>query len=555
MKPSTLTYVVMAYLCLLGSFVSLPAQYGNYQYGGDLIERFHAAAFVPWSGSTVLAGRFPTSTSTIGFVLEEKENPNGTFGFKGKFTVPGTNYQITAICANPNNQTFLTGGHATLPNGQVRAYFHSLDANGNLLGSWEIRSKDKLTISCITLASDGQYLIGGKSETYSPQLSFAFAAKMQFSPSIAVDWQHEFIAPGFSIGTLDQTVAITERTDGKFVIAGNTLISSTNTMPAPFVALLDNGGDLVDYRIYNVPGLASITAKDLVTVSDNSMFMTGTADNGSFGDDVFLLRIPSTLLGASYSQFVPVVGNTLAESGNSLIADEPNGRIYIAGSAVVSTPNNHSNGLILATNLFSTLVGEQTFGGSASDLFTDLIALPNGDLQALGVTYSFQSPGLLNENIYSVRIAPSLGGVCNEFHPSFKRTTAFGVGILKRLETEDISDITVGPILTRKSNLIMNAQVLCAGPLPRLAPEPEPQFTELTLFPNPASGSTILRIPNLEGEAQVQLLDLQGRILQSFAVGGDEVEIPLHGLPSGMYFVRLEVNGEIFSRRLVVEGF
>ena len=75
------------------------------------------------------------------------------------------------------------------------------------------------------------------------------------------------------------------------------------------------------------------------------------------------------------------------------------------------------------------------------------------------------------------------------------------------------------------------------------------------LFPNPATGSTLLELTGVQGKVEVDVIDLHGRVLQQKVVKCGEncrVRLELGKIPQGAYFVRI-VSGKMnIVRKLVV---
>jgi len=70
------------------------------------------------------------------------------------------------------------------------------------------------------------------------------------------------------------------------------------------------------------------------------------------------------------------------------------------------------------------------------------------------------------------------------------------------------------------------------------------------LFPNPASTQATLQLGGSPPPgSRLRLLDLHGRELRSMAVLAQNTEVPLHGLPAGVYVAELVVNGQGIWRR------
>ncbi|NVO86348.1 T9SS type A sorting domain-containing protein [Hymenobacter terrestris] len=82
---------------------------------------------------------------------------------------------------------------------------------------------------------------------------------------------------------------------------------------------------------------------------------------------------------------------------------------------------------------------------------------------------------------------------------------------------------------------------------------------ELSLYPNPASGSVQVRVPPVAGATQVafSLLDAVGRLVRTHsrelpAMGLTE-QLPLAGLSPGVYLLRVQAGQQTGVRRLILE--
>ncbi|MFM7217045.1 MAG: T9SS type A sorting domain-containing protein, partial [Bacteroidota bacterium] len=71
----------------------------------------------------------------------------------------------------------------------------------------------------------------------------------------------------------------------------------------------------------------------------------------------------------------------------------------------------------------------------------------------------------------------------------------------------------------------------------------------ISVYPQPVTGDSRLRFDAVKsGQIELSLLDLQGRIVRSFAdryfeAGSHQLEMPLESLQSGLYLLRFSTNG------------
>jgi hypothetical protein len=75
----------------------------------------------------------------------------------------------------------------------------------------------------------------------------------------------------------------------------------------------------------------------------------------------------------------------------------------------------------------------------------------------------------------------------------------------------------------------------------------------ISLYPNPASdGRFTVLLPEISGKAVVRIYDNQGRMLyEKITKGGNKIEIDAR-LKAGFYIVRINSNGSVFTKKLIV---
>lgn len=93
---------------------------------------------------------------------------------------------------------------------------------------------------------------------------------------------------------------------------------------------------------------------------------------------------------------------------------------------------------------------------------------------------------------------------------------------------------------------------------PTAAKNVAPANTQLMITPNPARGATTLNfhLPDTEGPLYYRLLTPDGKVLmQETLLPGqsEQVMIPLHGIPAGIYLVQLNSGQYHISRKLVIQ--
>ena len=74
----------------------------------------------------------------------------------------------------------------------------------------------------------------------------------------------------------------------------------------------------------------------------------------------------------------------------------------------------------------------------------------------------------------------------------------------------------------------------------------------LTLFPNPASTSVTLTVSGFDGEAMVEVVDMNGRTVSKLTTVNSELNIDVSTLAQGAYFVRVTGERQTAVRKLIV---
>jgi hypothetical protein len=82
-------------------------------------------------------------------------------------------------------------------------------------------------------------------------------------------------------------------------------------------------------------------------------------------------------------------------------------------------------------------------------------------------------------------------------------------------------------------------------------------MSKVTVFPNPANDKVSVQfVAAREGKASIQLMDLTGKVVHVHAADAAEGEntmgLSIQNIASGLYLVRIELNGEVLTRRLDV---
>ena len=71
------------------------------------------------------------------------------------------------------------------------------------------------------------------------------------------------------------------------------------------------------------------------------------------------------------------------------------------------------------------------------------------------------------------------------------------------------------------------------------------------LYPNPTSGKFSIVFSKALSNASISILDANGKAVQQIKTSGGTVNFDLSGVASGTYFVRIEENGKIITKKVI----
>lgn len=73
------------------------------------------------------------------------------------------------------------------------------------------------------------------------------------------------------------------------------------------------------------------------------------------------------------------------------------------------------------------------------------------------------------------------------------------------------------------------------------------------LYPNPTSGIFYITFSKSLSNASISLIDFNGKIVQQYKASGIKLTCNLSALAAGIYFVKIEGNGKIITKKVIKE--
>ena len=105
-----------------------------------------------------------------------------------------------------------------------------------------------------------------------------------------------------------------------------------------------------------------------------------------------------------------------------------------------------------------------------------------------------------------------------------------------------------------KSNLTKPGKESFVNPPDKIVKNESEEIVKINaLMPNPTTGKFMVRLADPIKDGNVILLDAGGKILQKRIESGNLLNFDISAQPSGMYLVKIESKGKIFTFKVIKE--
>jgi hypothetical protein len=386
---------------------------------------------------------------------------------------------------------------------------------------------------------------------------------------------------------------------GKFRSAaasfGSTTLANANNLDDAFVAKLTDAGSTASFVWAQQAGGSDFDRATAIAVTGANVYVAGCFSSAvaSFGgisltnagiEDMFVAKLNDAGPTASFTWVQRAGGSS---SDRALAMAVTGTSVYVAGafSGAAATFGNTS---LTNTGYFDAFVTKltdagstgsfvwaQQAGGTGADSATAVIANGNSVYVAgafSGAAASFGSTTLTKAganngltDVFATKLiddgptarfawAQRAGSVDGDYAAALAISgndlyVAGAIGRLASFGTQTIASPT-------NTQVGFFASLTDTGVL---ASATANLLTTLTLAPNPAHATTTVQVPAVAGATQavLTLSDALGRVVRTHATplsaAGLRYELPLAGLPAGLYALQVQAGSATAVRRLVVE--
>jgi len=238
---------------------------------------------------------------------------------------------------------------------------------------------------------------------------------------------------------------------------------------------------------------------------------------------------------------------------------------------------NDSTGLLIADSDLepSTLIRTQNSGQNFSEVFSsgtlkmNQMCFPSEKIGYIcadsGKVYKTSNAGItwstinLPESINLNAIAfmnDSVGYVGGEMGTIYK-TSNGGTTWSKTNVNVGLANASIIKLFHFKSDVVYaltNQDSLYKTPFtptPDTSIDSKDVYSELILYPNPASDQINLNYPTITQESSIEIFDALGRKIYVQALVGNKTTLALKKLPDGVYFLRAQYNGNTLLKKFI----
>ncbi len=446
--------------------------------------------------------------------------------------------------------------------------------------------------------NDGGYIVAGNTGSFGMGMFDVLVLKLNSQGNL--DW-----AKTFGGSYYDEVYSIQQTNDGGYILAGNTSSFGAGSRDVLVLKLLNSQGNVDWAKTIGWSGWD--VARSIRQTSDGGYIVAGWTNSfGAGGYDVLVLKLSSQ----GNLDWAKTFGGSSSELGYSVQQTNDGG--YILAGYTNSFGVGDYDFLVFKLNSQGNLDWAKTFGGSGTDLGFSVQQTNDGGYILAGYTNSFGA-GVYNVLVLKLSSqgnldwAKTFGGSSSELGYSVQQTNDGGYIVVGRsssfipsaaclvlkldadgsypdcvddctptVTSPTVSVISITPTITSPSLTITSPTVFSLSPTLSISdacaplgeyelPLPSSKDREISssyllwfdAYYSPYSNSIIIKYRmNKESMVNLALYDLSGNLLKSIYSGFQEkgyhkFDVKIKENP-GIYFIKLNINKSIFTRKITI---
>ena len=401
----------------------------------------------------------------------------------------------------------------------IRTLLGRTDSAGNLLWTKEFDAPGDDWGFGVTLATDSGFVFTGSSG----QDVIIFKT----DPAGNMLWSNKFDAGDFEEGMNIQTTL-----DGGYVIAAysgsNALVIKTNSTGTP-----------VWSKIFT--GFVNEWATSIEQTNDGGYIIAGGTESFGAGDeDVLLIKIDDS----GNVIWSKAYGNTGWDFAQTVHQTTDGGYVAIGcmdyGSADVKI-------YAVKTDSAGNLQWSKTYGGPNLEVAwrnSSGYQASDGGYIIGGSTASFGAGG---RDMYLIKTDADGNTGCHENGPVTITTTGTITTLVPSITVSTAGIVTQLPSLVSASG---SDSTLCFNNFPTFTEEPATEKNIIIAYPNPVTDNMYIQLPG--NNCKLEITDSLGQIIYSEKMNAEKVQINMSNFRPGIYFLRIEKNGDTKTEKISV---
>lgn len=551
-------------VCAIPCWVA--AQTSKFFYGDNDFQSANCFLMLP-NGDMQFGGRTnPTGVPTqrIGYLFGVDAASQTTFDYSRTYSQGNGQFEILSMDVTSVGNNIVSAGYTIPANQGHRDAFYMITtpAGGNFIHARFWNGPGNETARKIKALPDQSVVVVGKvvTNTVSGGVAQAFVTRIASGPTNNVIF-HRLLGASDRPSAKDEAVAVEQLPDGRLLVLGTTQQFARTSQGAIFLAVLALDGTVEAYHTYHFD--ASVfgpVAYDMTLFPDGTVVVVGNTENaqGSGTPNGFVMKVAPNLLTATFEEANQPGLTHLGEEFRAVTRTANANNYFIVGGAerTVSGVTGYE-ALAMRFDIASGVQATKTTGfpGEDDEFFNDVIERTPGLLEAVGSSEKSFRPitNLTNENVFDVRFSGFMtecdwDAVVLEFTPK-------GVTHLEpNVQSATTMATSVGTLAILNRGTFHRTLCSLNKMGEDIADPADPTVAELpAIYPNPASGSATLRIPDLDGGAAVSIADMRGRVVQQITTAQPETALDLSALAPGLYLARIDTRTHQVMQRLIVQ--
>lgn len=496
-------------------------------YGGS--GTFEGQSVVVTSDSSfVIAGHTTSSTTQKSNVLLMKLTSQGNVVWAKTFAV--SQNDIVRYLAQTRDNGFVISGYASDQSGNTSPLLIKTNSSGDVQWSKTYSNSLPAYSFCAQELREGGYVIAGYGQSAGNGWD-GLVIKTDSSGNI--QWQH-FYGTAFTDG-LDY---VNELADGSFLVAGWSYQSQTHDS---WLLKIDETGNVAWSRTYG--GDLDEDIQAAIPSRSGGFLAAGVTMSYGLGGDILLFKTGNN----GELVWAYAYGGYYLERAQASMVENQDGTIVVIGVTASFGPTGN-NIFFLRTDSLGSVLNFRVYGGSGEEDGRAVRRTPDGGYIVVGWSQSFKQN---SHDIYVIKTDSDGVSGCNDLEESQLVTKT---RIMVPTTSHGISTFTQQDTSIQEFELAIIGDTVCtSGSTDRTgigSTNSVPGKMDVSQnFPNPFNPSTSFDVDvNKTGFVTVLIYNEVGqivdRLVQSeLAPGRHRVNWMPHGVSSGTYFYRLDING------------